>query len=146
MTGGPSIAPSPIQLDFHIAAQAALAGQYEPVGDFLLRQQVRRLGQFVNLAALELALASPAAADATDGGNVDVLALRCLQQSLIGLDGDGLPVYLRLKASFFREENSSQLSPNECFLLFIRLRHHFLSQAHKLTNMVHFLPSTCRYV
>lgn len=109
----------PIQLDLHIAAQAALAGQYEPVGDFPLRQQVRRLGQFVNLAALELALASPAAADTTDGGNVDVLALRCLQQSFIGLDGDGLPVYLRLvQASSVKKIHRNCLLMNVFFLFY----------------------------
>jgi hypothetical protein len=51
-----------------------------------------RFGQLINLAALELAFASSAAADATDGGNIDVLALRRIQQGFIGLDSDGLSV------------------------------------------------------
>ena len=84
--------PLSVQLDLHVAAQTALASQYEPIGNFFLRQQISRFGQLINLAALELAFASSAAADATDGGNIDVLALRRIQQGFIGLDSDGLPV------------------------------------------------------
>ena len=84
--------PLSVQLDLHVAAQTALASQYEPIGNLLLRQQISRFGQLINLAALELAFASSAAADATDGGNIDVLALRRIQQGFIGLDSDGLPV------------------------------------------------------
>jgi hypothetical protein len=93
-----------VDLDGHIGLRHRLAGQDHAGVQIGIRQDVAGLGQLLDLAIDQLALAGGAAPHAAAVRKVDTLAQRGLEQRLLGVDRDGRPVDASLGGAGLLEE------------------------------------------